>query len=120
MRQDRVDQADGLERPQTFVVETNPARIVDQGVSLVDDQCANPLEAKHIGQRQADRPGTHNDDVVIHRHRPSKKSMCSRSKVLGSSYCGQCPQPSMTSSRAPGIISEIRLPSLTSAVGSSL
>ena len=46
--------------------------------------------------------------------------MCRRLKVLGSSYCGQWPHPGITSNRAPGIISEIRLPSSTSAVGSSL
>ncbi len=46
--------------------------------------------------------------------------MCRRLNVLGSSYCGQCPQPAITSKRAPGIICEMRLPSLTSAVGSSL
>src|SRR5690606_6904077 len=104
------------------VVEADAARIVDQGVALLHDQRPDTLQAKDVRQGQARRPGADDDDVdlLAHRVRPSRKSMCSRLKVLGSSYCGQCPQPGISSKRAPGIIDAIRLPSATSAVGSSL
>ena len=129
VRQHRLDQADALEGAQCLVIEPHPAGIVDQRVAFLGHQGANPLQPKHIGQGQPNRSGADHDDVDVrcrpvaidrHAHRPNRKSMCSRLNVLGSSYCGQCPQPAITSNRAPGIICAMRRPSPTSAVGSSL
>ena len=128
VRQNAVDQADRLERAQRLVVEPDAAGIVDQRVAFFDHQSADTLQAKDIGQGQTDRPRADDDNVDVHilahrfghRQRPSRKSICRRSNVLASSYCGQWPQPDITSKRAPGIIEAIRRPSVTSAVGSSL
>jgi hypothetical protein len=129
VRKDVLDQADRLEGAQRLVVEPDAARVVDQGVAFFNHQRADALQAKDIGQSQADWACADDDHVDIHlldlipvghRHRPSRKSRCRRSNVLVSSYCGQWPQPDITSKRAPGIMDAIRRPSVTSAVGSSL
>ncbi len=126
VRQNMVDQADRLEGAQRLVIEPDPAGIVDQRVALFDHQSADTLQAKDIGQCQTDRSRADDDNVDVHllvplhRQRPSRKSMCRRSNVLVSSYCGQWPQPDITSKRAPGIMDAMRRPSVTSAVGSSL
>ena len=126
VRQNVVDQADRLERAQRLVVQPDAAGIVDQRVAFFDHQSADALQAKDIGQGQTNRSRADNDNVdihilvTVHRQRPSRNSTCRRLNVLASSYCGQWPQPDITSKRAPGIIEAIRRPSVTSAVGSSL
>jgi hypothetical protein len=122
VRQDTVDQADRLESPQRLVVQTDTAWIVDEGVTLLHDEGPNALQAKDVRQCQAGGPGPDDDDIRFdaHRYRPIRKSRCNALNVLGSSYWGQCPQPGMTSNRAPGIIDAMRRPSAMSAVGSSL
>ena len=75
VRQDGVDQSDRLERAQRFVVESDTARIVDQGVALLDDQGLNTLQTKHIGQGQADRSGTDDQDVGMRLVPASSRSL---------------------------------------------
>src|SRR5581483_160399 len=120
VRQDRLHEPDRLECAQRLVVESDPAGVVDQRVAFVCHQGPNTLQAKDVREREPHRAGADDDDLEIGHARPSRKSMCNRLNVLASSYCGQCPHPSITSNRAPGIIDAIRRPSVTSAVGSSL
>ena len=51
-------------------------------------------------------------------HNPAGKSRWKRLKVAVSSYCGQCPQFSITSSRPRGISEAMRRPSSTGPEGS--
>ncbi len=98
VRQHPLDKPDRLEGAQRLVVQAHPARVVDQGVPLLDHHGADALQAKDIGERQADRTRTHHQDVGVvvgcpwprrDHQRPSRKSRCSRLNVLASSYCGQ-------------------------------
>ena len=63
MRQDAVDQPDGLEGAQRLVVEPDTTGIVDEGVALIDDHGPDTLQSKDVGQGQAGRPGPDDDDV---------------------------------------------------------
>ena len=56
MGQDLFNQADRLKCAQRLVVESDTARIVDEAVPLFDHEGANTLQAKDVGQRQADGP----------------------------------------------------------------
>ena len=57
VRQDPVDQTDRLEGAQRLVVQSDPARVVDERVPLLDHQRANTLQAKDVGYGQSDRAG---------------------------------------------------------------
>ena len=85
MRQDAIDQTDRLESTQRLVVKPHPAGVIDQRVAFLDYQGAYVLQAKDIGQCQANRARADHDNVDIHildflitghRQRPSRKSIC--------------------------------------------
>ena len=55
-------QADGLHGAQRLVVYRHRTRLGDGALLAVDDDSVNARLTQHIGQRQADRAGTDNDD----------------------------------------------------------
>jgi len=63
MLANRLDQADCLKRAQAFVVHADPAGIVDQRITALDDQGADAVAAEKIRKRQADGTGADNGDV---------------------------------------------------------
>ena len=68
VRQDAVDQPDGLEGAQCLVVQSDTAGIVDEGVALFDDDCPDSLQPKDVRQRETGRAGPDDDDVHLLGH----------------------------------------------------
>jgi hypothetical protein len=65
VREDPVDDAGGLERPERLVVQADPAGIVDQLLAGVGDEGADAVPPEQVGQGEPDGPGPQDEDVGV-------------------------------------------------------
>ena len=65
VRQHLIDQPHRLQRAQRLVVQADPARVVDQLGQLLQHDRPHPLQAEQVGQAEAGRTGTDDQDVGV-------------------------------------------------------
>ena len=61
----RLDQTGRLHGAQRLVVDRHRARLVHRGGVALDQQAADAVDAEQIGERQAGRPATGDDDGIV-------------------------------------------------------